>query len=1011
MNKLKRVPLLLTVLTIVIIALATCTACDMFSTEQPDFSKELLPEISARDDEPLLKSETTVRDSISDSIVLITIGDRVASGLIIDNTGTFVTDKGFLSQAVSSSEAIFVRAGETDYTDVKVVKRDLGSDLAVLKINGYVGSGRSFSLSSTISDRSTAYLVGYDTDRETAIEKVFILNKGDHAVVIRENTDRTFLKGAVLADAASGKVYGVYTTTGDVTTKGGSYKVSSIEAQKNIGDDVDLTIPEFQRSTKPCVVNVQGTSWSDCEVDWGTSLISLMDQYYMREYSDFANPGHILTGFSIYNEETEETSVTRDPDYKICSDMTITPEWQEIGFVAGEGVTLDSGYADKTYYFDALNVEVSVQDGYVWCGFYRGDKSLSTASDNPLKCNAAIKDASSKVTIEARTTTFDYKSNYDEISHIGIRKQYQGTLYYRVGEKITLTATADTEVDFLGWYDGETLLSQDTTCTITLTAEEKHYVAKWDVLRITLESNLPETGEYYMLEEGRVTFDLNGVSGTAPASQTGTLTYPDIPTREGYVFAGWYDNAACEGTPFDFSANHSGTTTLYAKWIAHEGDGVWHVGNSYERLTMYSQNSSDMKYYAFVPLVSETITFYSSNNSSDTVGFLYDSEKVKLKYDDDGANDNRNFKITHSVTAGQLYYVSPTAYGTGNTDADIHLLGTAKPSDGGTVENKKITSSIVSAGAEVTVYAEETEYTWLGWYNGDILVSSEYSFDFRIPDGDVTLTATWQVYNIELSSNVTGGGEQYFSGGMVVFNLNGASGTAPAPQTGTLTYPDIPTRAGYVFAGWYDNAACEGTPFDFTANHRGTTTLYAKWIAHSGNDVWYVGSVHNNLYTYSATATSIKQYYAVVPLVSGQITFYSTYAESNLDTIGTIYDSNKNSLGSNDDGGDGRNFKLTYNVTAGQLYYVSVVGYNTKAGYSNIYLTGTSKPSDGGNIEKYVGEKGVAPGESVTICATVNDGYNFLGWYDESDGLVSSDPIYTYVPKESARLTAKYEEI
>ncbi len=70
-----------------------------------------------------------------------------------------------------------------------------------------------------------------------------------------------------------------------------------------------------------------------------------------------------------------------------------------------------------------------------------------------------------------------------------------------------------------------------------------------------------------------VTFDLNGVSGTAPVSQTVTDTvgieYPAIPTRSGYVFAGWYDNYSCSGTPYDFTADIEEDITLYNETEIH----------------------------------------------------------------------------------------------------------------------------------------------------------------------------------------------------------------------------------------------------------------------------------------------------------------------------------------------------------------------------------------------------------------------------------------------------------
>ena len=65
-----------------------------------------------------------------------------------------------------------------------------------------------------------------------------------------------------------------------------------------------------------------------------------------------------------------------------------------------------------------------------------------------------------------------------------------------------------------------------------------------------------------------LTFDANG-HGTAPASQDvqpGTApTKAADPAATGYLFGGWYADAALT-TPADFSAPLTAATTFFAKW-------------------------------------------------------------------------------------------------------------------------------------------------------------------------------------------------------------------------------------------------------------------------------------------------------------------------------------------------------------------------------------------------------------------------------------------------------------
>jgi uncharacterized repeat protein (TIGR02543 family) len=66
-----------------------------------------------------------------------------------------------------------------------------------------------------------------------------------------------------------------------------------------------------------------------------------------------------------------------------------------------------------------------------------------------------------------------------------------------------------------------------------------------------------------------VTFDVQG-HGTAPETQNvhhgSCATEPDAPSAEGWLFDGWYTDAACTNA-YDFAAPVMANITLYAKWI------------------------------------------------------------------------------------------------------------------------------------------------------------------------------------------------------------------------------------------------------------------------------------------------------------------------------------------------------------------------------------------------------------------------------------------------------------
>ena len=64
-----------------------------------------------------------------------------------------------------------------------------------------------------------------------------------------------------------------------------------------------------------------------------------------------------------------------------------------------------------------------------------------------------------------------------------------------------------------------------------------------------------------------VTFETDGGSQVEPQALSlgGVATRPENPTKEGFVFDGWYYDRMCT-KPFDFEAKIYTATTVYAKW-------------------------------------------------------------------------------------------------------------------------------------------------------------------------------------------------------------------------------------------------------------------------------------------------------------------------------------------------------------------------------------------------------------------------------------------------------------
>ena len=99
---------------------------------------------------------------------------------------------------------------------------------------------------------------------------------------------------------------------------------------------------------------------------------------------------------------------------------------------------------------------------------------------------------------------------------------------YPYGTNATLSATTDDRrYDFLGWYSGDTLLSENKQYTFTV-SEDRTIVAKWKLISysVTVNQNITEAGT---------------TDGAGSYARGSTVTVRATLAR-GYQFVGWYEN-------------------------------------------------------------------------------------------------------------------------------------------------------------------------------------------------------------------------------------------------------------------------------------------------------------------------------------------------------------------------------------------------------------------------------------------------------------------------------------
>ena len=389
--------------------------------------------------------------------------------------------------------------------------------------------------------------------------------------------------------------------------------------------------------------------------------------------------------------------------------------------------------------------------------------------------------------------------------------------HYAVGDTVSLSVSVAEGYSFLGWYIGETKLSDSLELVLVLDSESVVISAK--------SRGNSYTVEYSEKVNGVIIFNSMGGSKVEPMTENNGK-YP-IPTLEGYVFTGWYVDMALTEL-YDFSSTVSDRITLYAGWIRHYGNGVINVGETLTALHCPYVNS-DHEYYAFVPLVSGQITFGSRNTVYDSCGSLFDENFRELAYDYNYYDVN--FSITYTVEAGKLYYIAPYARSMyDGTTLDLYLEGSTLTVN--TTFNY-LTSLDVEYGSDYVLnYLNKSGYRFLGYYtapNGGGTRLTDESGASLTPYGTLGGITVYAHYEA-ITYNVT---------------LDYSDGAATdSTQKFTFDSPyrlPNPTRNMYYFAGWYyGSLKVEGELWSIPVDN---ITLTAKWVAIPVTDVTLEGNL------------------------------------------------------------------------------------------------------------------------------------------------------------------------
>ena len=383
----------------------------------------------------------------------------------------------------------------------------------------------------------------------------------------------------------------------------------------------------------------------------------------------------------------------------------------------------------------------TTETGYTFVGWYNGNVRVCDT------LNYTFVMPPTTITFTAKWIKITLDKNIDAAGDVS-----ELTGKYIAGEQVSVIAVTNEGYTWLGWFDGDEIITEDEQIEFNMPVADKIYTACW------------QPNDY------TVTFDANGGVFDYPATET--VTYGEqaifnVPDKDGYYFGGWFttENIKVSSETGEMISNWdiAYNVTLTAKWlrcISFNSNGGSKVMSIYaepgESITL--PNSTKTGY---------TLSAWLNNGVACNTTYIVPDDNVVLSAQWRGKTyyifyNNTSLKVTY----GQ-YYSIPTPIKTGYTFRYFLLSNTtrrfAQSGTYNTAGNTSLTckwlaelTRTVSAGCTINESSRNLEkgMTFTITYNGAVMKS------FRIVTNtavDVTFTGPGWTYRNTKSCGINSG--------------------------------------------------------------------------------------------------------------------------------------------------------------------------------------------------------------------------------------------------------------
>lgn len=394
-------------------------------------------------------------------------------------------------------------------------------------------------------------------------------------------------------------------------------------------------------------------------------------------------------------------------------------------------------------YLSSVTVTTSnTEIGYSFDGWYIGTECKSHDTSYTFEMGYEA------LTLEAKYSCNSYNITINNDTN-------KGTIYghgiHSFKDEITLIAEAKPGYSFVGWYDEENEVSNESSYSFIMPHNNITYEARYSV------------NSYAVLLRKGIVDEAITLDGGGYYAYLSEVTVSTSNTEIGYSFDGWYIGEECK------TNNPTYTFTMVAETIELFAKYNY---NSYTITILYNDEMGTVTGETICNFKSKASLTAEPNDYFRFIGW-YSGETMVSYY------NNCEFSMPHNdVTLEAIF------------DYKEYNLSLTKNINVSTITISGDGSHKYDSSVTITTSTTEEGYAFNGWYDGETLVSPLSTYTFKMPHNNYSLEAVYDYneYELTLTTDTTKGtvtGENTYSFDSYV--------TVVAEAT-----------TGYEFVGWYD---------------------------------------------------------------------------------------------------------------------------------------------------------------------------------------------------------------